>query len=305
MLKNTYFCENCRNKVEDLTQLFFVEENSDRGFCSEKCIKSLYHTFMSLLEQEEIEFRSELNLHQEEDFLRTLSDEVLLDSCIRTPDECWLLYNDIDQKFYTHIKKFIKDDKELFLILIGSYIEDSISFVYYRTITESIALVHKYRREQQIQLEDPFENLLEESFADTNNYKTEESVVSFKDLPQEVIESLELKKSWLLADLLEVRKESDIAFEEFMDFEEYFAKTMDQPDEIFQDEDKEGDELLIYIRSYQRSHETFFYIILGHTYKNKSTNETLVIPILSFPSNDKDLYPMYAKGVRLKDIITN
>lgn len=286
MIKSTFFCESCRKIVNDISQLYFVEENSDRGFCSEECIKDFYRPIMKFLEQEETVFRKELNLEDEEHLLHLFGKEKLLENAISNPDEKWLLVNDVDQKFITHFYKFSHEGIQTFLILICTYIEDEPSFVYYRTITQEKDLIAKYQREFLLEVEEE------------NKLTSQES-----EIPTEFFEMLETKKSSLLAEHLVLRKESDITFEEFYHYEKFLESTMKSPDEVYQIEDDEGDDLYVYIKSFLELDKTFFYIVLAYKYKSKK--DSVFVPALGFPSNDKELYPHYAKGISLKDQIKN
>ena len=293
MLESSFFCEKCREKVSSIDQLFFVEDQSDRGFCSEDCIKTFYKPFMRLMEEEEILFRSRLNLDEEDESLAFLSREELIDSGIHLPDEVWLMSNEIGQNFYTHLKKFSDKGKEYFLILICAYIDESPSFVFYRTISSHNLLVDQYRRSSEIEVE----------------RELPVRPLGIDDIPAEIIENLDLKKSSFLAELLNLRSESDIGFELFMDYDKFLKETMETPDEVYLFEDEEGDEIYTFIKSFIEDEHTFFYIALAQAYqaddRADKKPENLMLPILSFPSRDHHLYPEYARGHKVRGKLKN
>lgn len=285
MLEKTIFCENCRSKVSGIDNLFFIEDESDRGFCSEDCIKAFYKPFMETLEQEELIFRRNLNLSQEDDSLYYLTRQDLLDEAIYLPEEVWLLVNEVEQKFYTHIKTFFEDTKKYYLILICSYVDEGASFVFYRTVTEFESLVNSYRRSTEMALKE--------------NSNSPDMNEASEDIPMELIETLDRKKSLFLAELLSHRNDEDISFELFMDYEKYLKDTMRSCDETYAFEDDEGDEIFTFIKSFLVDDESFYTIALCYPYKVKQGIQML--PILSFPSRDDDLYPHYIRGRKINE----
>lgn len=289
MIKETFFCENCRKKIDSISQIYYVEDHSDRGFCSEECIKEFYSPYMRVLEAEEQKFRNDLLMDDEDDLLSYLADSELLQDALNYPDEVWVLTNAVDQRFFTHIKHIEVDGQALSLILVCSYIEDTPSFVYYRTLTQHKALVQKYRREDAVVTD--------------LSYQDDDEQTEIKTLNPEEIDEIDLKKSSLLADLLNLRSSDDIPFEEFMDFESFLEKTVDNPDEVYKYEDEAGDEIYSYIRSFKMDSETFFYIALALS--KRDGKKSYILPILGFPSVDPELYPHYAKGEIVKRKLSN
>ena len=111
---------------------------------------------------------------------------------------------------------------------------------------------------------------------------------------------LENKKSKLLAELLEKRKDDDISFEDFMLYEYCFPETLETPDEVFESLDNEGDSFYVYIKSFIKETENYFYIISCLKRKNKEESpEVNVFPVLAFPTNDLDLYSEFRSGKRI------
>jgi hypothetical protein len=108
----------------------------------------------------------------------------------------------------------------------------------------------------------------------------------------EIVSDLEGKKSHILADLLSKRSDQDIPFEDFSLFDYCLDETLNSPDEAFQFKDREGDLLTTSIKSFNRNNKNFFYIIVSFSNMN----------ILSFPTEDMNLYSEYRRG---KQIISN
>lgn len=285
MIKKSFFCENCRVGINSISNLYYVEENSDRGFCSEECIKEFYRPIMRLCESEEHSFRDYLNFEAEDDYLHYFSNQELLDQAIHNPHELWELFSETEQRFMTHILKFKDQNEILWIILVCSHIESEAAFVFYRTITKHESLVNKYRRDRKIVIEkEQIEN-------------------NALEISPHFLEMVEGKKSMLLAELLGVKHESDIDFERYVEFEKFIAQTISEPDEIYVREDEEEDEIYTYIKSFKENELTFFYIVLG--YKYEAEGKTQMIPALGFPSVKQEVYTQYAQGESVKDKIKN
>ena len=289
MIENLYYCEHCREQIVDLKDIQFVEENSDRGFCSEKCIMDFYRPYMLGLEKEEYEFRKKLKLGQEDEYLDIIGNNHYLELALNQPHEVWHLENDLGQSFYTHILKVKSNDLDVFFILICTHVDDSPSFVFYRLATSFKQLVHYYRRQKPI---------------DSETIQEGEEPLDF-EVPSEVLESLEGKKSVLLAEMMQVRSDHDIPFEQFLEFNQFLDSTMEDPDEIYEYEDMEGDLIHVLIKSYKKMETSFFYIVIAMPYRLDQTNHLALLPILGFPSIDENLYPNYTKGVKLNSTLKN
>ena len=48
-MSDLYFCHECKKIVQSLSELYFVEENSTNGFCSEACIEQFYKSLVANL----------------------------------------------------------------------------------------------------------------------------------------------------------------------------------------------------------------------------------------------------------------
>ncbi|MDP7320915.1 MAG: hypothetical protein QF441_09920 [Bacteriovoracaceae bacterium] len=291
MLNSLYFCENCRQLVADVSQLHFVEENSDRGFCCENCIMEFYRPFLLAFENEEELLRDKLNLF-DEDYDDQLSEEGLLDRVLMQPDERWLDTNELGQKFYTHILRLNKEGIAFYFIAICSYIESGPSFVYYRLATKHEGLLQKYKRGEKLDAQVSLEASEEDSVKDIT-------------IEPEVIDLLESKKSLLLAWLMEIRSEVDIEFEQFHLYDKYLSETIETPDEVYEYEDEAGDTLNNYIKSFKIDKTEFFYVVIAYPYEIAAENKMAILPILSFPSIDKSLYPHVTLGKKLTHALKN
>lgn len=297
-MNNLYFCEKCRIQVLDASELHFVEEGSDRGFCSENCILDFYKPYMLRFEQEEQEWRKELMLGAEKNCEQLLTSDDHLQKTLDEPSEVFVFETNTGQLFHTHINELQVNGELYFSILIVSYIEGSPSFVFYRTLTQSQGLTALYRRGDFVE---PSKDVQKEQ-SELLSTMTDEEI----ELAEEILDEVESKKSMLLADLLMKRSDNDIDFERFHYFDKYLELTTAAPDEVYEFIDDHGDKLFTNIKSFKLDEEFFFYIVFTLPYKNKQGVQSSVqVPVLGFPSNDKDLYSVYAQGTALNEKLKN
>jgi len=290
MSKKLYFCTSCRKKIPKVDQLLFVEE-SKRGFCSEDCIVEFFSPYMKSLDAEEVSFRESLGLEPEIDAV-LFQDKSLFEEALYNPKEVWLEKNDLQEEYYTHITP-ISDNK--FFILICSYYEGEPAFVFFKTITSSVDLVQFYKRD----------SLVEGERGAAEPEAAELDVMEEISLPSEIVEDIDLKKSEHLASLLERRKETDISFEEYGLYDDYITLTLDDPDDEFQSEDNAGDSIYTFIKSFQKEGQAFFYIVICLRVNIPGGDDSALMPVITFPSIDDDLYTFYAVGDKKNKRITN
>lgn len=292
MTKKVYFCTNCRKKVEKVQQLLFVEE-SKRGFCSETCIVEFFSPYMEAFDHEELEFRHMLGLPSSEVGAEIFQNRELFDKVLYSADEIWYEKNEINEEFFTHILK-TGEDKDQYYIIVCTYFEGEPSFVFFKTVTRNTKLVDMYRKNKR--LDDKVSNVKTKEETTIEMTQEEEELMDEINLPAELVEDLELKKSEYLAQLIERRNDSDIPIEEYPNYDQFLSLTLEDPDEEYSDTDDNGDKVMIFIKSFQMNGNSFFYIATCLGLELPNITETVMIPILSFPSVDTELYKYYAVG---------
>lgn len=286
MKKDRYYCTNCRKHIENLEKLLFIDDYSLRGFCSEECILEFYSPYIDSFYAQEAQMRKDLKL-AEQGLAAPEIEKKIFSELIESPHEIWMERNDLGEVFFTHISFF--DDYGLYAAMICAQYEGEVSFIFHKCITRSESLINCYRRAQKVQTSKTVGEL-------------ESEVVSGEDdveLPAELMEELEQKKSHQLANLLQLRKDEDIDYGEFMDYEAFLPQTLEDPDEVYESMDDEGDEISTFIKSFQYHKGAFFYVVLCWRCEVKSMNEQMLIPILAFPSTDQQLYAEFAIGERV------
>lgn len=301
MSKKVYFCTNCRRKVDKVQNLLFVEE-SKRGFCSENCIVDFFSPYMEVFDHQELENRHMLGLPSSEVGAELFQDRELFDQVLYTPTEIWYEKNEIQEEYYTHILNF-GPDKDLYYIIICTYFEGEPSFVFFKTVTRSKKLVDMYKQQKRMDNKLTQASMMgEEEESDID--ELEDSLEEI-NLPSELVEDLELKKSEYLALFIERRQDDDIELEKFPEYDQFLGLTLEDADEEYIAEDDAGDDIMTFIKSFQMNGLSFFYIACCVRLTIPNMAEKVMIPVLSFPSTDQELYKFYAVGEKKNGKLTN
>jgi len=298
--KNKHLCTNCQKILNKTPEILYVDQSRMLGYCSEKCILEFNAPLMESFENEEMDLREETGIPYTEDYKDLFLDEELLHKVLYRPHEVWKYKNLVGSEFYTHLYKFNdKNGKELHYIIIASYFDNSPSFIYFKSITQYPEFVEHYKVDKKLEASD----LIKES---TSKDDYEDLPGEEISIPEDVVEDIEMKKSEYLAKLLEARKEEDVPFEKFPEYDEFLPLVLDEPDEIYSQEDDHGDNVKVYIKSFKIKKNTFFYIAICIEIDiPEMENHKALLPVLGFPSQDSELYKEYAFGERLSQVTKN
>tara|TARA_R100000656_G_C3946403_1_gene127606 strand:+ start:27 stop:914 length:888 start_codon:yes stop_codon:yes gene_type:complete len=293
--RTVYFCNHCKKALHDIEELLFVEEGSPRGFCGEKCIEQYYAPIVAWYENRERETRSLLDIANE-DCKTMISDANVMDKALSRPDEIWRWQNEIGEDLFVFIKNFAIE-RPFYAVIMCHLFERQPSFILLASATRSEEFINQFRSGERIVDPDEF--------------------ISRDDLPagaidleveQEALSAIEAKKSAFLARLLQDRTAADIPFEQFDLYEKYFKTTLEDPDEIYTDEDDDGDQLFTYIKAYQHNNISFYYFIICVEFEKESDGEAetrKIIPLMAFPTLDGELYHLYRGGKLVSGSLKN
>lgn len=286
MKKVPNFCTECKKEVVDLGNLLFVEESTTKGFCSEACILKFYAPYMDYFSKLEVSLKEKLDIEEFEDFTGEYLDSEMMNQVTDSPDDQLSIPSDIGGFYHLHVKYFVQ--KNLYYLIICTHYNSKPSFIFNKLITKSEKLVDEYR----------------DYFNDDRGTGDDLEQVQ---IPDGIMDDLELKKSEHLALLLERRKDSDIPFETFAIYDDYLSLTLSDPDSVFHSKDEAGDDISNYIKSYKKGGKDFYYVVSCYKVelKEEGVTKIAVLPIISFPSIDKDLYQFYAVGDREKERLKN
>jgi hypothetical protein len=210
------------------------------------------------------------------------NDQLLVDDVSNYPDEIYRSINDLKEEVFT----YIKFHHQFYSVVVCTVFNETPAFILAYVKTKSKKLVDEFKVGEKIDVR----------VAPLNENKLMEDA--------QFIEELEKKKSHLLGNILIERSQDDIPFEDFLKYDQFLSDTMDNPDEIFEEKDREGDRLFYYLKTIvDHKLGNFFYIVI--TMKNKDSGEEVLYPIISFPTNDYKLYNQYRHGDKRLGVIKN
>jgi len=294
-----YHCSECKKIIENVEELLFVEENTHKGFCSESCIEKYYSAIIDYFEAQEKKIRKKYSL-MDEPCLIYVGKQSYMESVLSRPKQIWKMTNDLGEVFYSFIGEF-KEAKTNFqntfyLIIICSVYDAKASFIFSATATKDRNVLKEFQ--------------FGDAIADPQSFVAEVPRVSEKpagtDIAPEAMEFLESKKSSYLAELMEERSVADIPFEKFPLYEDYFDLTLENPDEVYHTKDTDGDEVFTYIKAHEHSGVSFYYFILLVKIDSRwSPEQDTLLPIVSFPTVDGEIYNNYRQGEQLSGGLKN
>lgn len=274
-----YYCSECKTVVPELDQLLFIEAETSKGFCSERCIEDFYNPLITHFENLEKKIREELSIGHEV-IRSSMDDKALIEAVISSPGEVWQNKNELNESLFTYIRHF----GDYSAVVIATIYNEEASFVFFRTLTRSKKFLEQFRSPEKENKQTPV--------SDPERSFSEEDMMFMQEL--------ENKKSRLLAELLIKRTDNDIPFEQFTDYEDCFQDCLETPDEVFESKDKEGDTFFVYIKSFLRNGFNFFYIISCLKRKDTETPEDVhVFPVLAFPTMDVELVRDFRNGTKI------
>ena len=203
------------------------------------------------------------------------------------PLEVYHSMNELEEEIFSFIGKFPQDQgKEVWLISLCYVYEAKPSFVFLLTATENEEFVNYFR------IGDPIENI--------EDFLAMDEEVQVEGDPKQILETVEQKKSVLLAHMLEERSPHDIPIEEFANYEPFFDTTIEDPDEVYTEMDEDGDTLYTYIKAYEKDGCSFYFFVVCLNFASNPNEQTeSLLPIISFPSLDAETYKKHSKGEKV------
>lgn len=287
MLKELYYCSECKKIIEEIEDLYFVEDGTPRGFCSESCIEKFYADIVKHFEKLINDKKEELKL-DENSLAKYHEDPHLIDQLLKDPTEIRRIENQLKEEYFVFFKNV--KDSDVWLVATCFVFNYRPSFILSLDATKSEDLLKFYRQGEKVEDMEPFKQSESENV-----------------MEQEVLEEIEQKKSKLLADLLTMRKDTDIPFESFPLYEDFFDVTLHDPDEMYSHEDEEGDEIVVCIKAHDKDGVSFYYFVLcihvGDKVENVDSNA--IFPVLGFPSLDGNIYKNFQVGRKISGQLKN
>ena len=275
-----YFCTNCRKEVTAVKELYFIEENSQKGFCCEMCIEKYYLPLVETLEKNDEKIKNSDTFHTGEyDHLNNNNE--IVEKIFSEPDEVYYQKNELDEILYFFHKEF---SGGYFGISICHMYNQEPSFIYLCSVTDSRSVADYYKTGSKAKLK---------------------KVGQVPKLEKEEVEFIEQKKSLYLASILEKRTDTDISFDDFPYYQTYLPKTMNDPDEVYELVDTEGDKFYSYIKTFEKDGKSFYYITLCIKGLRSKQETSEVYPVIAAPSNCINFYKSFKSNAVISRSIKN
>lgn len=273
-----------------------MENDGQNGFCSEPCIEKFYEPLIFHYEELEKTWRAKNSLLEEE-ILEVVGHPVFMDQLLRRPDEVYHYETEGGSNLYSFIVS-INDDNygDFYMMCLCLIYDNQTSFIISASATKEEGMVANYRWGEKVKDAKDFHSTSEQS----------ESKKKHIEIDEQTMMAVESKKGSYLATLIEERSPADIPIESFGLYEGYFEPTMMNPDEIYSSTDEEGDTIFTYIKAHDREGVSFYYFIVClRLEKGFEQNTDALVPIISFPSVDGELYRTYRKGELISGNLKN
>lgn len=202
-MSDLYYCHECKVITKSLNDLYFVEENSTNGFCSEHCIEKYYKNIVQYFDSYNEIIFEELNLEFEIDHNETK----LLESILKKPDKIYQWSN----QMYSKITHFLGKVGETNVIVTCFLYEGSASFILGLTYHSDERIFDYFKKGEEKRI-----------------------VINENDgvskLSKDQLEIIEQKKGELLAKIIEIHSGKDISFESYPLYEKFVEPCLQAPD---------------------------------------------------------------------------
>jgi hypothetical protein len=255
-----------------------IDEKKGLVFKTEDELYQHFIKEITFLEEEFFKLRPKNDLSEEE--FEKYEDNLSL--LLEDPDEIW---RDLETMKGTELTIYIRrfDNKEeseeaLYHVAVV-YMTDSIpTFVYLHYPTHSDALVAQYRRGEK-------------------TFDRYDQSIPLGALEGDALHEGDEFALGLYQAMLKVRAENDIKEDKFRRYGELREETIENPDEIWRNNDTLGNVLVSFIREVSEENEPDLYYIVVTIEDSPSNSHAL---LFSFPTSDESLVARYRHGENLQ-----
>lgn len=202
--------------------------------------------------------------------------ETHLDQTLESPDEVWIDSSTKTIPLHIFIKKIENPDEEFYYIALAYVAENIPTFVFLHFPTKNAKLVDKYRRG--------------EPNMDRYASEVENGCIEGDALTEGDELAVGLFKAMMV-----LRQDDDISSDEFRDYADLRENAIEEPDEIWRNNDLEGNTLVNFIKDFSANGEGLFYVVV--TLEDSSSSSHALL--FSFPTEDESLVERYRHGENL------
>lgn len=269
--KYSDFCQSCRRSLGSEEKVVYVEENTTRYFCSEKCIRSYYDPMGEHYRRQMMEIRDPHDI-AEADFAEYESYAPL---CLSNPDEVWVEPTENGEFVTYFLANFQNEGGKFTYVVMCFCLELEPTYILLSFPTRDRKLVEDFRRGERVEIQESEEPA-----------EPEVSSVLTEDF-------LARQGSAIEEEMMRYRQQGDIKKEEFEEYTHLLDQTIENPDEVWELQD-EGDNTLLTLIA--QAEENLTYIVICTYDRKEEGNESWKV-VYSFPTNDPAMVQHYRRGV--------
>lgn len=262
-----------KTSQNDDTEAFIIDVDKGLSFSSEE---EVYHHFAKQID----ELRDDLHANRKETDIPLESIghfSNYFHQTLSQPDEVW----EDSQRFEefgvnTYISRFDSENHAngLFYIAVTYVTQGQPTFIFLHFPTSELDLVEHFRRGK----------LIYERIRDASALEATDALAEGEEL------AIGLHKA-----MLTLRADNDIPEEDFDDYLRFRDDTLELPDEIWKNEDLQGNVLVNFIKEYSTDEDTVYYVVVT---VEEAVSESHYL-LFSFPTRDVSLVDRYRHGEEL------
>ncbi len=264
--------EVSKKKDRSYAEKIIIDEKNKLIFKSEEDVLKHFDKHIQKFENEFLALRPKSDFTDEQ----AAKLETHLDATLDSPDEVWVDDTSKNLPLHIFIKKIESPDEEFYYIALTYVAGDVPTFVFLHFPTKSTQVVDKYRRGEPNM--DRYANEVE------NGCIEGDALTEGDDL------AIGLFKAMMV-----LRQDDDIPSDEFREYGDLRENAIEEPDEIWRNNDLEGNTLVNFIKDFSANGEGLFYVVV--TLEDSSSNSHALL--FSFPTEDESLVERYRHGENL------
>ncbi len=264
------FCQRCRVPLGPDDKVMYVEEGTNRFFCSEKCIREYYDPASEFYRKELAELRDPHDIPDAE-FQKYESYAPL---CLSNPDEVWFEETEHGDGFYFFIGNYTNEGGRFSYVVMCFCLELEPTYIIMAFPTRDKKLVEVFRRGEQVDM------AAEEEASEPVTTAAKETL-------------LENQGKALEEEMLRWRSKDDISPDEFEEYSHYLEQTIEGPDEVWELQDEKESAILTLIGSPE---DGLTYIVICTLDGGMEGQESWRV-LYNFPTRDPALVQRYRRGV--------
>jgi hypothetical protein len=273
LIESTTLCAGepkvAKKTERSYAEKIIIDEKNKLIFKSEEDVLKHFDKHIQKFENEFLALRPKGDYSDEQ----AAKLESHLDITLESPDEVWVDDSVKGVPLHIYIKKIESPDEEFYYIALTYVAGDIPTFVFLHFPTKSVKVVDKYRRGEPNM--DRYANEVE------NGCVEGDALSEGDDL------AVGLFKAMMV-----LRQDNDLSSDEFRDYADLREGSIEEPDEIWRNNDLEGNTLVNFIKDFSANGETLFYVVV--TLEDSSSNSHALL--FSFPTEDESLVERYRHG---------